>query len=372
MKGRMKIVYDHQIFARQKYGGISRYFNELARRLPLEAHNSARVFAPLHINAYAQTSHVTHGVRLPKFPGSTIAINALNNIMGGAAIKYRTDVDIFHSTYYAKASYAPAHSRRVLTVFDMIHERFPDSFRDGGRTTAMKRYAVENADHIICISENTRRDLIDFFGVPAHMTSVVYLGHSLSHSATSNRHYRLPQETPYLLYVGNRSGYKNFANLIAAYARSNVLSKTYSLVCFGGGDFTQEERELFHTNGLPSERVVLVEGGDDTLSHLYHGATAFIYPSMYEGFGIPPLEAMAHGCPVLCSNTSSLPEVVGTAAALFDPYDPSDICSTIERVVTSKVESTSLIARGHERVSQFSWEKCANETLDIYKWLGGG
>lgn len=367
----MKIIYDHQIFARQKYGGISRYFIELARHLSSGERSNAKVFAPFHINAYVQSSHVAHGVCLPKFPGSTIAIDALNNIMGSAAIKYRKGVDIFHSTYYAKASYAPAYSKRVLTVFDMIHERFPGSFRDGGRTSAMKRYAVENADHIICISENTRRDLIDLFDVPAQMTSVVYLGHSLIHTETDNRQYRLPQGTPYLLYVGTRSGYKNFANLIAAYAQSDVLPKTYALACFGGGEFTQEERELFRFNGLPTERIVHVEGGDGTLSHLYCGATAFIYPSLYEGFGIPPLEAMARGCPVLCSNTSSLPEVVGTAAELFDPYDPSDICSTIERVVSSKAITASLIARGHERISQFSWEKCANETLNIYKRLAG-
>lgn len=371
LKGRMKIIYDHQIFAQQKYGGISRYFLELAHRMPLEEGGNAAIFAPLHINAYIQSSHATRGVRLPKFRGSTLAINAADNIMGRVAIKYRRDIDIFHSTYYAKASYSPAHSKRVLTVFDMIHERFPDSFRDGGKTTALKRSAVQNSDHIICISENTRRDLIDLFDVPAQMTSVVYLGHSLTCSTTDNHPYRLPQGTPYLLYVGNRSGYKNFANLVAAYAQSVTLPKTYALACFGGGKFSQEERDLVRFYGLPAERVVHIEGGDDTLSRLYSGATAFIYPSLYEGFGIPPLEAMAHGCPVLCSNASSLPEVVGAAAELFDPYDSGNICSTIERVVSSQAMSAALVARGYERIAQFSWNKCSSETFDIYKRLAG-
>ncbi|MBD8880542.1 glycosyltransferase family 4 protein [Rhodanobacter sp. 7MK24] len=365
----MKIIYDHRIFARQKYGGISRYFLEIARRMPLGESNSAKIFAPFHINAYLESDHAARGMRLPKFRGSTLAIDTVNSIIGHALIKSQRNINIFHSTYYAKGSYAPAWSKRVLTVFDMIHERLPESFADGGKTSAQKRSAVQKADHIICISENTRRDLIHFFGVPPHMTSVVYLGHSLTSVATDSRPYRLPQDTPYLLYVGNRSGYKNFANLVAAYAQSIDLPKTYALVCFGGGKFTREERELVRSHRLPIEHVVHVEGDDSLLSRLYSGAAAFIYPSLYEGFGIPPLEAMAHNCPVLCSNTSSLPEVVGVAAELFDPNDPDDIRSAIERVVSSRVVSTSLIARGRERIAQFSWDKCASETLDIYKQL---
>ncbi|RUL76746.1 glycosyltransferase family 4 protein [Dyella choica] len=369
----MKIIYDHQIFIRQKYGGISRYFFELASRIPSMQGNHADIFAPLHINAYlgdgAQST--SRGVRLSKFRGSTVALDLFNGIAGSFSVKNRRDIDIVHRTYYAPTSYAPARSKRVLTVFDMIHERFPESLKDNGKTAAMKQAAVRNADHIICISENTRRDLIEILDVPERMTSVVYLGHSLIGKATAGSGYQPPCHKPYLLYVGNRGGYKNFMNLIAAYGQSRALRNSFAMIFFGGGGFTDDERQAMRSHGMSMEDAIHVEGGDEVLASLYSGAAAFIYPSLYEGFGIPPLEAMAHGCPVLCSGTSSLPEVVGEAAELFDPHDPNDICAAIERVVSSEQRSSTLIARGHEQIKRFSWKKCAIETLDQYQRLVG-
>lgn len=368
----MKIIYDHQIFIRQKYGGISRYFFELASRISSMQGDHADIFAPLHINAYLDGTHsVNRGARLSKFRGSTVGLDLFNGVMGSISTKHRKDIDIVHRTYYASTRYAPARSKRVLTVFDMIHERFPESFQDYGKTSAMKRKAVHEADHIICISENTRRDLIELLNVPERMTSVVYLGHSLIGNVDADSKYELPGNKPYLLYVGNRGGYKNFSNLIAAYGQSTALRKSFAMVFFGGGGFTEDERKTMRTHGMAMEDAIHVEGNDKVLASLYSGAIAFIYPSLYEGFGIPPLEAMAHGCPVLCSGTSSLPEVVGEAAELFDPHDPSDMCGAIDRVVSSEQRSSTLVALGYERIKQFSWGKCAIETLGQYQRLIG-
>lgn len=368
----MKIIYDHQIFIRQKYGGISRYFFELASHISSMQDHHADIFAPLHINAYVDGAQsIARGARLSKFRGSTLGLDLFNGVAGSISTKHRKNIDIFHRTYYDSTRYAPARSKRVLTVFDMIHERFPESFQDNGKTSAMKRKAVHNADHIICISENTRRDLIELLNVPERRTSVIYLGHSLIDNAATDSKYQLPRHKPYLLYVGNRDGYKNFANLIIAYGQSNELRKSFALVFFGGGGFTIDERKTMQSLGIAMENVIHVEGNDKVLASLYSGAVAFVYPSLYEGFGIPPLEAMAHGCPVLCSNTSSLPEVVGEAAELFDPHDPDDICAAIDRVASSKERSSTLVARGYERTKQFSWEKCAIETLDQYQRLVG-
>lgn len=368
----MKIIYDHHIFIRQKYGGISRYFFELASRLSSMQGHHADIFAPLHINAYLdEAQSISHGVRLPKFRGSTLGLDLFNSVAGSVCIKHRKDIDIVHRTYYASTRYAPARSKRVLTVFDMIHERFPDSFQDNGKTSAMKRQAIQDADHIICISENTRRDLIELLNVPERKTSVVHLGHSLIDNSAADSKYQLSHHKPYLLYVGNRDGYKNFSNLIIAYGQSTELRKSFALVLFGGGRFTDVERKTIQSHGISMEEVIHIEGNDKILATLYSGAAAFLYPSLYEGFGIPPLEAMAHGCPVLCSNTSSLPEVVGEAAELFDPHEPADIYDAIDRVVSSKERSSMLVARGYERIKQFSWEKCAIETLDQYQRLVG-
>ena len=113
--------------------------------------------------------------------------------------------------------------------------------------------------------------------------------------------------------------------------------------------------------------VKAVNGDDAKLANYYRNASLFVYPSLYEGFGIPPLEAMGYGCPVVCSNTSSIPEVVGDAAILFDPYSLDSISNAIETVLTNNHLRSSLISRGFEQIQKFSWKKCADETLDVYK-----
>jgi glycosyltransferase involved in cell wall biosynthesis len=126
-----------------------------------------------------------------------------------------------------------------------------------------------------------------------------------------------------------------------------------------------------NTRGISPHNIIQISGGDAVLAGLYSTAAALVYPSLYEGFGIPPLEAMSFGCPVVCSRTSSLPEVVGSAAELFDPADEEEMCTAIERIISSTERSQLLVDRGYERIKQFSWEKCAQDTLDVYKKVLG-
>ena len=126
------------------------------------------------------------------------------------------------------------------------------------------------------------------------------------------------------------------------------------------------EVKLMRSLNISVDSVLYMSGSDDVLVGLYGSASAFVYPSLYEGFGIPLLEAMSLGCPIVCSNTSSLPEVVGDAAELFNPYDESVMREAIERVVSNPEYTTSLIEKGRRRAKLFSWEKCAKETLNVY------
>jgi glycosyltransferase involved in cell wall biosynthesis len=251
----------------------------------------------------------------------------------------------------------------------MIQEKYPESF---SRTTSMggfKAIAIARADHVICISENTRRDLVELLKIPERKTSVVYLGYDLATHQVAESPLR-PKS--FILYVGKRGGYKNFMGLLRAYAASLTLKGNFSLVCFGGGLFSLEERKQISALGLRPDRVVQLSGRDDVLAGLYSAAVALIYPSKYEGFGIPPLEAMSFGCPVVCSNTSSLPEVVGEAAELFDPEDEMGLRTAIERVVSSPQRAQALVQSGYERIKRFSWSKCARDTLHVYdKVLNG-
>jgi glycosyltransferase involved in cell wall biosynthesis len=363
----MHILFDHQIFCLQQYGGISRYFHELARNLADMPEQKVEIFAPLHRNEYLSVrngvSH--HGVKLSKLSNVTRAAAwGVDTVLAYPLLRSRHGVDIFHETYYSAVDCCPRSAKRIVTVFDMIHEKFVQASPMHERTRQAKAHAVKRADHVICISENTRRDLVELLDVPEKKISVVYLGYSLTGRdqgkiSTGNQ--------PYILYVGERGGYKNFENLLRVYAKSAVLRDGYALACFGGGPFSLRERRLMETQGLSTDRVIHYSGGDDVLSALYRAAAAFVYPSLYEGFGIPPLEAMSLGCPVVCSNSSSLPEAVGDAAELFDPADETEIGVAIERVVSFPQRSRLLVERGYQRIKRFSWERCAQETMQVYE-----
>ena len=150
---------------------------------------------------------------------------------------------------------------------------------------------------------------------------------------------------------------------------SQKIFKQFEIICFGGGRFTNIEWELFNQLGL-KERIKQFSGNDELLGQLYNSASVFVCPSLYEGFGLPLLEAMAHDCPVICSNTSSLPEVVGDAAELFDPFDIDSIGNALEKILFSTERREELINLGTHQLKHFSWKKCAEETLQIYKQFG--
>ena len=142
-----------------------------------------------------------------------------------------------------------------------------------------------------------------------------------------------------------------------------------NFICFGGGSFDEVETAMFRRMGFKEGQILQISGGDELLGSFYRGAKAFVCPSLYEGFGIPPLEAMANNCPVICSNTSSIPEVVGDAGKYFNPSDVGDMCRSIESVVYDESVMRGLKILGSDRLQNFSWKKCADQTLAIYKQL---
>lgn len=363
----MRIAYDYQIFGWQVYGGISRYFYELAKGVSGVPGQDVSVVSPLCVNHYLESrppSLKVIGLHVRPLPRGGRIYRVFNSLLA-RPIFAAINPAIVHETYYARRRTAPRRAATVLTVFDMVHEKFSGQYSRFDPTSAEKAAAVARADHIICISKNTQRDLVEILSVPREKTSVVYLGSSALQVRPDAL---LPQhDRPFLLYVGVRGGYKNFQLLVAAYAGSALLKRDFDLVCFGGGALSSEERSHAKELGIPEGRLRQVSGGDEAMAKLYATAAAFVYPSVYEGFGIPPLEAMSVGCPVICSNSSSLPEVVGDAAELFDPLDEEQLRSAMERVVTSQERRGELIVRGRERCAAFSWARCADETLAIYQ-----
>ena len=366
----MKILYDYQAFSRQFYGGVSRYFVELARHLAATPGTTARIVAPLYINHYLREldSATVVGRQVTRGPK---AIGRLLNIYNRLRMKGYAGAfqpDIVHETYFRKSPLTvPGARARVVSVYDMIHERFPEHFAGWDRTSANKKAAVDRADHVICISETTRKDLVDIFGTSPEKISVTHLGFDVAHNEEE-----IPDPAPggpYLLYVGVRSGYKNFARLLAAYARERRLAEDFRLICFGGGPFSKRELVEQKNLGLPPGRVAWLGGSDHVLAALYSRASAFVYPSLYEGFGIPPLEAMAHNCPVICSSGGSISEVVGFAGEYFDALDENSIAASVTKIVNSPGEADRLRELGRRRIRDFSWEQCARQTHAVYSGL---
>lgn len=363
----MRVVYDHQIFSSQRYGGISRYFFELAKGLAevVSDDGSVNVNSPFFVNNYlsgAPSSLGVLGKHMPAFRGAERFCRASNMVLSPLLMRALRP-NIVHETYYSSRPSAPRSSRTVITVYDMIHELFPQSFSEKDKTCAVKRQAVQRADHVICISEHTRQDLVRLLDVPVEKTSVVHLGFSLTTSCAVDE--KAPVR-PYLLYVGIRGGYKNFETLLQAYASQPWLKENFDLVAFGGGEFTASERSVIERLNVVAQ-VRQQGGSDQVLAACYKQAALFVYPSLYEGFGIPPLEAMSYGCPVVCSNTSSIPEVVGAAAKMFDPYSAESLATALFEVLQSSEKCEELRQLGLARVREFSWHRCALETHAIYQ-----
>lgn len=359
----MKIAFDQQIFNQQQYGGISRYFTELTRHINQTQHQ-AKIFAGLHINRYINDlpNEQVVGKLVEPFPKTNRIRRTLNDFYIKPKVK-QWQSDIYHHTYYL-ANYAKGMAN-VITVYDMIHELYPSDFHPSDKTQENKRQAITQADHIICISQATKKDLMRILNIPEAKISVVYLG--FLNNSYNHQNLIKDSNKPYLLYVGARGGYKNFRSLIIAYSQSNFLKANMDIIAFGGGEFTEAEKALFKQLNLADTQIQNKQGNDKVLTSLYQHAQAFIYPSLYEGFGIPPLEAMAHNCPVVCSNTSSIPEVVGEAGEYFDPTNIDDMQYKIENLIQSNSLQRELQVKGQQRIQQFSWQICADETLQVYQ-----
>ena len=280
----MKVMYDHQIFAIQRFGGVSRYFFELSNQFEgLGASVDYKINSPLYCNDYLRSARSRlkiRGIHVPKITHSSHFYNSVNRILSPLTFR-GWHPDIVHETYYSPKSVAPFGARIVLTVYDMIHEKFTNNFSGRDKTSELKKIAVSRANHIICISENTKRDLIEVFNVPEEKISVVYLGFSFK---DDNSSVKSLLEKPYILYVGKRGKYKNFERLLKTFSLSPTLIKNFVLVAFGGGKFRPEEQKNIRELGLHEDNITQMSGSDEVLKNLYKNATAFILSFFIRGF----------------------------------------------------------------------------------------
>ena len=355
----MKIMFNHSIFQNQKYGGISRYFVNLVESLSKDERIKPFIVCPIYKNIYLNNVSLNFKKGLflgKKFPFTGKLIKLINNI---GSNKYYNELkpDIYHQTYYEIVN-SKIKCPKFITVYDLYHEIFSrdPNFRP-------KKNSLDKADHIMCISNSTKKDLINLYSINSEKITVAHLGcdHVKINLKNSENF------APFLLFVGSRKQYKNFDFFLKSISLSRKILNDFEIIFYGGGKFEKEEIKLINELKLPFQKIRNLQGDDDQLYKLYNKASALVFPSAHEGFGLPIIEAMNSQCPVICSNIPVFKEVAGDAAEFFDLKEPRNLLDAIQKVVYSESKRKELINSGNKRIGLFSWNKCADTTMSAYK-----
>ncbi len=358
-----KILYDNQMFTFQRFGGVTRYFADLIYNLPAE-----EFIADVPMK-YCENHYVTetygHKYKKISFPDNyrlrRLIYSCANNNISKSAVK-NSDYDIFHPTYFSPYFLKTIKKRQkpfVLTVHDMTFERYPQDVLIYDRTIPNKKRLIAEADHIIAVSENTKRDIVEILGTDPARISVVHHGYrpvtTIAPQLFDN----------YVLYVGERKGYKNFLPWLSAILPLFKLDPELKIVCTGS-PFTAAELKLFAKWNI-SDRLRHIAANDAQMASLYRYARCFVFPSHYEGFGIPILEAFYSGCPICLSNASCFPEVAGDAAIYFNPNDAQSMHDTLKELLTSTALCEELRQKGAQRSREYSLERMVEQTCEVYR-----
>lgn len=375
----MRILYDYQIFQWQRVGGISNSFINLIQNLPSTAEFQIGIkdsdnvhlkesglvqVRPFSSEQNFLTNHYFYGKGY-LFRWFSAIFPSINSREVNR--KYSIDLlksgqfDVFHPTFF-EDYFLPYLNKTpyVFTVHDMITEKF----KTGDiLQTNNKRILVEKASHIIAVSNNTKQDLMDIFNVPESKITVIYHGAS---EIIPKKDFQVGIDN-YILFVGQRGGYKNFIPMVKSLSPVLKRHQEIKILCTGM-DFSSQERLFFKNNGL-QDRILHLTPSDEELRTLYSNALCFVYPSLYEGFGIPILEAWKCGCPVILNKKSCFPEIAKDAAVYFTLDDDySDLDKVMESFLTmSENDKELLLHRQNKRLQEFSWKKSAKMLLDVYK-----
>ena len=361
------ILYDHQIFSLQKFGGISRYFYELNQSNSYYENNLSLIYTP---NQYLLNESNN---KYKKFEIPEVFKNSIQKIVSKTKRRFykinnqyhtikslkNQNFNIFHPTYYNPYFLKYICKKPwVLTVYDMIDEKLNLNF-NGNSFINNKKKLIHLAHKIIAISQNTKNDIIDLYGIDDKKIEVIHLANSLQPYVKNTK-----PNFPYILFVGNRNLYKNFDILLKAI---HIIFKKYPelhLICTGPA-FNDIEKKKFLSLNI-SERIHHQFTNDDNLWQLYHQAEIFVFPSQYEGFGIPILEAFSAGCPVVLSNASCFPEIAKDAAAFFENDCLDGLVHILQTLISNSDMREHLKVKGLERLKNFSWDKTRQQHAEIY------
>lgn len=369
----VRVLLDGVIYGLQEFGGISRYFTENCIRLGLHC-NGIKLILHLPAGCRAKTPEAKWIKQIRD--SSLWPQRIFRGVCEGAskAMIRMLHPQVFHSTYYTLPYWSGL--RSVVTVHDFIHERFPALL--GGNAhqfIEQKRNVIESADAIVAVSQSTKDEILAHTKAEESKIVVIYHGvnDAFLTASPSEADIRMFRETHkidglYWLYVGNRGCYKNFGTLLRAFVRVARETGGYLVAVGGKNKLEPWQVDLLIKNRL-EQRVRLSHAmDDDDLQVAYAGAAAFIFPSLAEGFGIPLLEVMAVGTPIVASDIPVFREVAADAALYFDPYDEKALADAMMQVLDGTVRQ-SLVEEGRRRIRDFSWDAAATKLGDVYKSL---
>ena len=358
----MNILYDYQVMMLQKYGGVSRGFCEVASRLRTDYGDSVSFVSEGSQNYYLEElfgiKSIPEDRILEKDEIQDITIKNQNEVLKRCESgKY----DLLHSTWYDPYLYHVRGCKHVVTIHDMIQEIYPLYFANKDLIECKKRL-IEIADLVIAVSKHTKKDILEVYpDIPQEKIKVVYQGGKMN---ANYKRCNLVVPEKYLLYVGDRKNYKNFLRFYLAVEHLMKKHQDIYLICVGGGNFSPFELRMI---GELKNRVFQYNVTETQLAYLYSHAIEFVFPSEYEGFGIPIIEAFSCGCPVALSDASCFPEIAEDAAVYFDANDINDISEKIEQLMIDKELRKSKTEMGIKRADCFSWENSTEQMHDAYQ-----
>lgn len=369
----MTILLDPQIYYHQDYGGISRYYTEIFEILNKK--KESEIILPVFVssNIYLNESNLINKIEKLKYFAIVLlfsfGIITPVKIKKASISKLRKSISrqkyhLFIPTYYDPYFLEYIGQKPfVLTVYDMIHEIFPHYFKYDVATVKNKLLLMEKATKIIAVSENTKKDILRIYPqIDSSKIEVIY--HGCSISVNENLQLNLPSK--YILFVGSRLIYKNFILLVNSLKCTLLKDTDLFLVCAGGGEFSEEENHLIVQLGL-RDKIVYRNFQEEELGGYYKNAICFVFPSLYEGFGLPILESMACGCPIVLSNSSAFPEVAGQAGIYFENNNSEDLKEKVERVINDVDFRNDFKRKGLLQVQKFTWSEMAEKCYDLYK-----
>lgn len=351
---RKKIVFDNIIFSLQKMGGISVVWYELLKRLT----NQPDVDLQCIEYCSAHDNFLRKKIQIKNLINKNLRFLWFERYLN---IKLKeTEKFIFHSSYYRTCKNRNAIN--ITTVHDFTYEKFSKGLKKMVHSCQKKR-AVKNSEVVICISENTKKDLLNFIpDVDPQKVIVIYNGISEDYFQLTNYPSAIsPYESQsYLLFVGARDKYKNFDIVLDL-----INNSDYNLIVVGN-EFNNDEKSFIISNKLDNRICNLGRINSNDLNFLYNDAFALIYPSSYEGFGIPVIEAQKAGCPVIAYKSSSIPEIIGDTRTLIDNLSYKEILTKLS-MLKDRTFRDEIVTNGLNNSKRFTWEKTYEELLKVYQ-----